>query len=109
MTFLTSSSQSHTISFPEFRDFLLLLPRKASTAEIYRYYEVKKYLGDDGRGAARVTMEGEFQEYVREKMLISLFRRCHVEWGRQTSTTCDEPSSPAFSPTSDGRLSGGVR
>lgn len=42
----------------EFRGFLLLLPRKISTAEIYRYYQVKKYLGDDGRGAGRVTMEG---------------------------------------------------
>lgn len=60
MTFLTSSSHSHAISFPEFRDFLLLLPRKASTTEIYRYYEVRKYMGDDGRGAARVTMEGTF-------------------------------------------------
>lgn len=30
MTFLTSSPHSHSISFPEFRDFLLLLPRKVS-------------------------------------------------------------------------------
>ena len=58
MTTLASSPHSHAISFREFRDFLLLLPRKASTAEIYQYYELKKYLGDDGRGAARVTMEG---------------------------------------------------
>ena len=59
MTFLTSSPHSHAITFREFRDFLLLLPRKISTAEIYRYYEVKKFMGDDGRGSARVTMEGE--------------------------------------------------
>ncbi|KAH9951624.1 mitochondrial carrier [Amylocystis lapponica] len=59
MTFLTRSTHSHAISFPEFRDFLLLLPRKASTAEIYRYYEVKKFMGDDGRGPARVNMEGD--------------------------------------------------
>lgn len=58
MTTLTSSPHSHAVSFREFRDFLLLLPRKASTAEIYRYYEMRRYLGDDGRGAARVTMEG---------------------------------------------------
>jgi hypothetical protein len=58
MTTLASSPHSHAISFREFRDFLLLLPRKASTAEIYRYYELRRYLGDDGRGAARVTMEG---------------------------------------------------
>ena len=60
ITFLTSSPHSHAISFEEFRDFLLLLPRKASPEEIFRYYEVRKFLGDDGRGAARVTMEGVF-------------------------------------------------
>lgn len=58
MATLTSSPHSHAISFREFRDFLLLLPRKASAAEIYQYYEMRRYLGDDGRGAARVTMEG---------------------------------------------------
>jgi solute carrier family 25 phosphate transporter 23/24/25/41 len=58
MISLTSSPHSHSISFQEFRDFLLLLPRKVSTKEIYRFYEVRKFLGDDGRGAARVTMEG---------------------------------------------------
>lgn len=60
MTFLTSSPHSHAVSFTEFRDFLLLLPRKASPEEIFRYYRVRKYMGDDGRGAARVNMEGEF-------------------------------------------------
>lgn len=62
MTFFTSSNHSHAITFPEFRDFLLLLPRKVSTAEIYRWYEVRKFLGDDGRGAARVTMDGAFAQ-----------------------------------------------
>lgn len=61
MTTLTASPHSHSVSFAEFRDFLLLLPRKASTAEIYRYYEVNRFLGDDGRGPARVTMEGKLQ------------------------------------------------
>jgi solute carrier family 25 phosphate transporter 23/24/25/41 len=58
MTSLTASPHSHSISFQEFRDFLLLLPRRVSTKEIYRFYELRKFLGDDGRGAARVTMEG---------------------------------------------------
>jgi len=57
ITFLTSSPHSRTVSFPEFRDFLLLMPRKASTAEIYRYYEVTKF-DLDARGASRVNMEG---------------------------------------------------
>lgn len=45
MTFLTKSSHSRAVSFAEFRDFLLLLPRKATTAEIYQYYKVRKYMG----------------------------------------------------------------
>ncbi|KAG6866466.1 hypothetical protein C0991_003984 [Blastosporella zonata] len=59
MTTLTDSPHSHAVSFAEFRDFLLLLPRKASPAEIYQYYEVSKFMGDDGRGPARLTMEGD--------------------------------------------------
>ncbi|KAI0677578.1 mitochondrial carrier [Trametes maxima] len=59
ITFLTSSPHSHAISFKEFRDFLLLMPRKASAEEIFRYYKVRKFLGDDGRGPARVNMEGD--------------------------------------------------
>ncbi|KZT20402.1 mitochondrial carrier [Neolentinus lepideus HHB14362 ss-1] len=59
MTSLTQSPHSRAISFQEFRNFLLLMSRKASPAEIYRFYEVKRFLGDDGRGAARVNMEGD--------------------------------------------------
>jgi hypothetical protein len=68
MTSLTASPHSHSISFQEFRDFLLLLPRRASTKEIYRFYEVRKFLGDDGRGAARVTMEGMFCPTFRGRL-----------------------------------------
>ncbi|KAL4241926.1 mitochondrial carrier family protein [Abortiporus biennis] len=59
MNALTSSPHPRAINFQEFRDFLLLLPRTASPAEIFRYYTVKKSMGDDGRGAARVNMEGD--------------------------------------------------
>ncbi|TFK55973.1 mitochondrial carrier [Heliocybe sulcata] len=59
MTSLTQTPHSHAISFQEFRNFLLLMPRKASPEEIYRFYEMKRFLGDDGRGAARVNMEGD--------------------------------------------------
>jgi solute carrier family 25 (mitochondrial phosphate transporter), member 23/24/25/41 len=58
VTTLAVSPQSNSVSFREFRDFFLLLPRTVSTAEIYQYYEVKRYLGEDGRGAARLTMDG---------------------------------------------------
>ncbi|KAI6035174.1 mitochondrial carrier [Pisolithus orientalis] len=59
MTVLTSSPCSHAVDFREFRNFLLLLPRKASPSEIYRYYKCKRSMSDDGLGAAKATMEGD--------------------------------------------------
>ncbi|KAK0206675.1 mitochondrial carrier [Desarmillaria ectypa] len=67
MTYLTSSPQSRIVTFAEFRDFLLLLPRKISTTEIYKYYEMNKFLGDDGKGVARVTMEGDVSLSAEDK------------------------------------------
>jgi len=72
MTSLTASPHSHSISFQEFRGFLLLLPRRVSTKEIYRFYEAHKFLGDDGRGAARVTMEGGFILFFLSRALAVL-------------------------------------
>lgn len=67
MTYLTTSPQSRTVTFAEFRDFLLLLPRKISTTEIYKYYQMNKFLGDDGKGVARVTMEGDVSLSAEDK------------------------------------------
>jgi len=64
---LSSHPHSHHLTFGEFRDFFILLPRKASTAEIYQYYEVRKYMGEDGRGAARVNMEGDVSLSAEDK------------------------------------------
>jgi hypothetical protein len=74
ITSLTSSPHSRTVSFPEFRDFLLLMPRKASTAEIYRYYEVTKF-DLDARGASRINMEGVQCSYGDLPSNISLSHR----------------------------------
>jgi solute carrier family 25 phosphate transporter 23/24/25/41 len=41
MATLADSPHSRRITFPEFRDFLLLLPRKASAHEIYQFYKVR--------------------------------------------------------------------
>jgi len=65
MTSISSQPHSRHINFGEFRDFFLLLPRKLSPTEIYRYYEMRKYMGDDGRGAARVNMEGKANYVLR--------------------------------------------
>ncbi|OCF44486.1 solute carrier family 25 (mitochondrial phosphate transporter), member 23/24/25/41 [Kwoniella heveanensis CBS 569] len=46
------------ITFAEFRDFLIMLPRKVTPFEIYKFYQVKKRFSD-GRGAARVDKEGD--------------------------------------------------
>lgn len=67
MTFLASSPDSHTISFREFRDVLLLLPRKVSPTEIYRFYMARPSVGNDGRGVTRVTMEGDVSLGAEDK------------------------------------------
>ncbi|KAF5344151.1 hypothetical protein D9758_008886 [Tetrapyrgos nigripes] len=67
ISFLASTSQSRSISFDEFRDYFLLLPHKISPSEIYKYYEMTKFLGDDGRGPARVTMEGDVSLSAEDK------------------------------------------
>jgi solute carrier family 25 phosphate transporter 23/24/25/41 len=54
---LSAEHRSCQISFGDFRDFFILLSRKASPAEIYQYYEVKKYT-DGGRGPTRIKVEG---------------------------------------------------
>ncbi|RXW24666.1 hypothetical protein EST38_g1129 [Candolleomyces aberdarensis] len=64
---LSSDPDSPHVTFGNFRDFLILLPRKASPKEIFRYYKVQRYLGDDGRGAARVNMEGDVSLSAEDK------------------------------------------
>lgn len=76
MTYLTTYPQSRTVTFAEFRDFLLLLPRKISTTEIYKYYQMNKFLGDDGKGVGRVTMEGESLCAANTRRLILLLTIC---------------------------------
>lgn len=38
------------VTFPDFRDYLLLLPRKPSVTEIFRFYQVRKAFGLFGMG-----------------------------------------------------------
>ncbi|CAA7259826.1 unnamed protein product [Cyclocybe aegerita] len=64
---LSVHPHSRHITFDEFRDYFILLPRKVSPAEIYQYYEVRKYMGDDGRGPARVNMEGDVSLSAEDK------------------------------------------
>lgn len=53
---ISTKLHSSQISFGDFRDFFILLPRKVSPVEIYQYYEVKKYMGN---GPARVNVGGD--------------------------------------------------
>jgi len=46
------------VTFPEFRDYLLLLPRYPTVAEIFRFYQVRKVTGLFGRNG----IFGEFGE-----------------------------------------------
>ncbi|WFD35080.1 hypothetical protein MCUN1_001929 [Malassezia cuniculi] len=74
----------HNVTFPEFRDYLLLLPRKPSMAEILRFYQVRKAVGLFGtegvfaelgagwgktsRGASAVNHDGDVSLAGDERM-----------------------------------------
>lgn len=45
-----ASGEKTYVTFPEFRDYLLLLPRKPSVSEIFRFYQVRKAFGLFGMG-----------------------------------------------------------
>lgn len=64
---LSANSDHGHVTFGSFRDFLILLPRKASPTEIFKFYKVQQYFGDDGRGAARVNMEGDVTLSAEDK------------------------------------------
>jgi hypothetical protein len=55
---LSGTPDKEHVTFTEFRDFLILLPRRATPFEIYKFYQVHKRFSD-GRGAARVNMDGD--------------------------------------------------
>lgn len=73
-----------SVTFPEFRDYLLLLPRKPSMAEILRFYQVRKAVGLFGtegvfaelgagwgktsRGASAVNHDGDVSLAGDERM-----------------------------------------
>ncbi|KAG8820935.1 hypothetical protein FRC17_009975 [Serendipita sp. 399] len=85
MNFLSTSPHPQGISFTEFRNFLILMPRKASTIEIYRYYEFRKNLGDDGHGNARVNMEGDVSLSAEDRP---------VPPPKPTTTQAPKPATP---------------
>ncbi|KAF8314793.1 mitochondrial carrier [Clavulina sp. PMI_390] len=102
IVFLTSSPHSKTVSYPEFRDFLLLMPRAASTAEIYRYYEVRRF-DTDSRGASRITMEGDVSlsgEDIPSSRRASPPRSLEAP-SPSPSLTIPGDSSPSYSSTND--------
>ncbi|KAJ4001103.1 mitochondrial carrier [Lentinula boryana] len=101
MTFLTASPHPHAITFSEFRDFFLLLPRKISPEEIYRYYQVAKFLGDDGRGAARVTMEGDVSLSAEDKPPVPPLRPSNVGQSQPAPVPYDGEEDDELDPEHD--------
>jgi hypothetical protein len=78
---LSAEPHSSQISFGDFRDFFILLSRKVSLAEIYQYYEVRKYM-TDGRGD---NVEGiQFIRLIRNllipfKMISALAQKTNLQ------------------------------
>ena len=70
---LSAEPHSSQISFGDFRDFFILLSRKVSPAEIYQYYEVKKFMDSGGGGPARSKVEGiRFISLIRNLLIPCL-------------------------------------
>ncbi|KAF8640007.1 hypothetical protein AX17_001251 [Amanita inopinata Kibby_2008] len=67
MAILTTYPDSHVITFSDFRNSLLLLPREASLADVYQYYSIKKYPTDDIKRPARLNTEGEISRSAESK------------------------------------------
>jgi solute carrier family 25 (mitochondrial phosphate transporter), member 23/24/25/41 len=65
---LASSPRSEFITFTEFRNFLLFLPRKPSPAEIYQYYNVRRHIVHEDSAA---NVEGPSQPTITRQTLNS--------------------------------------
>ncbi|KAJ3882887.1 mitochondrial carrier [Lentinula edodes] len=101
MASLTTNPQPHAITFSEFRDFFLLLPRKISPEEIYRYYQFAKFLGDDGRGAARVTMEGDVSLSAEDKPPVPPLRPLNADQSPPVPAPYDGEEEDELDPEQD--------
>ncbi|PFH52786.1 hypothetical protein AMATHDRAFT_139300 [Amanita thiersii Skay4041] len=93
IAYLNSSPQSHVVTFNQFRDFLLLLPRKASPAEIYRYYTIKKHLCDAGKGSGPVIMNGDISLNAQDKPPDSTPIKSSAPMSHHTDTSRDDESA----------------
>lgn len=103
------------ITFQEFRDFLIMLPRKATPFEIYKckfrvlissqslygaikliifsVYQVRKR--SDGRGAARVDKEGDISiSFPKRASPPPVLERDDEEDGDQYADTLEQESAP---------------
>ncbi|GAC97029.1 hypothetical protein PHSY_004613 [Pseudozyma hubeiensis SY62] len=98
-----ASGEKTYVTYPEFRDYLLLLPRKPSVPEIFRFYQVRKAFGLFGmggifaelsvgwgtteRGAAAVNFDGDVslagEEKKRESPAVKEAKRAEKLGKRQ--------------------------
>ncbi|PWN93962.1 mitochondrial carrier [Acaromyces ingoldii] len=98
-----------SITFPQFRDYLLLLPRKPSVNEIYRFYQVRKAFGlfgsqgifaefseswgkSERHGATAVSFDGEVSLAGEEKKKKSPIAPTTMT-AAATTTTRNEPNA----------------
>ncbi|CAD6886603.1 unnamed protein product [Tilletia laevis] len=119
------SEGSLYVTFPEFRDYLLLLPRKATMPEIFRFYQVRKAFGlfvEGGvfeelgrgwgrtkRGAAVVNFDGDVSLAGEEKMKgsssSSSIAPAPSSSGAATAAAVTATAVQAQIPTSDSKSS----
>lgn len=97
------------VTFPDFRDYLLLLPRKPSVTEIFRFYQVRKAFGLFGmggifaelavgwgrteRGATAVNFDGDVSLAGEEKKRETPAEREAKKAGRAAAAAEKEDST----------------
>ncbi|WFD24520.1 hypothetical protein MEQU1_003222 [Malassezia equina] len=83
------------VTFPEFRDYLLLLPRKPTISEIYHFYQVRKAVGLFGNEGIFAELGNNLGKTARGVTSVNFDGDTVLSDGM----TDDSSSSPPESPT----------
>ncbi|WFD20845.1 hypothetical protein MCAP1_003099 [Malassezia caprae] len=82
------------VTFPEFRDYLLLLPRKPSISEIYYFYQVRKAVGLFGNEGIFAELGHNWGKSARGVTSVN-FDGDTIFSGEMTDESTSPPESPA--------------
>lgn len=82
------------VTFPEFRDYLLLLPRRPSISEIYHFYQVRKAVGLFGNEGIFAELRHNWGKSARGVTSVN-FDGDTIFSGEMTDESVSPPEGPA--------------